>query len=82
MCMQYTLRNIPEILDAALRRRARQQGRSLNDVAVEALINGAGLSDVRPRRRALSNVAGSWREDPTFDRALAEQDTVDEDAWK
>ena len=79
--MQYTLRNIPDILDAALRRRARAQGRSLNDVAIDAMISGAGLGEVRPRRRDLSNVAGSWQEDPAFDRALAEQDTVDRDLW-
>ena len=30
ICMQYTIRNIPDPLDEALRRAARQQGKSLN----------------------------------------------------
>lgn len=80
--MQYTLRNVPDILDAALRRRARDERKSLNEVAVEALVRGVGLAEVRPRQRDLSTIAGTWRKDRLFDRALAAQDTVDEDLWK
>ena len=43
--MQYTIRNVPESLDAALRQSARQKGKSLNEVAVEALARGAGLTE-------------------------------------
>ena len=81
-CMQYTIRNIPESLDAALRHSARQQGKSLNDVAVEALTRGAGLTETRTRQRDLKDIARSWRKDPEFDRALAAQDTIDEDLWR
>lgn len=35
--MQYTIRKVPSLVDVALRRRAREQGRSLNEVVVEAL---------------------------------------------
>ncbi len=80
--MQYTIRNIPEILDAALRQSARQQGKSLNEVAVEALARGAGLTESRSRQRDLDDIAGSWRRDPEFDRALAAQDTIEEDLWR
>jgi plasmid stability protein len=80
--MQYTLRNIPEYLDAALRGSAREQGKSLNEVAVEALTRGAGLAGSRQRQRDLHDIAGSWREDPAFDAALAAQDTVDEEMWR
>jgi plasmid stability protein len=45
--MQYTLRNIPDYLDAALRRAAREQGKSLNEVAVETMVRGASLGDQR-----------------------------------
>lgn len=81
-CMQYTIRNVPESLDAALRHSARRQGKSLNDVAVEALTRGAGLTETRTRQRDLKDIAGSWRKDHEFDRALAAQDTVDEDLWR
>ena len=80
--MQYTLRNIPDYLDATLREAAQKQGKSLNEVAVEALTRGAGLAGQRRRLRGLSDIAGSWTEDSAFDRALAEQDIVDEAMWQ
>ena len=80
--MQYTIRNVPELVDAALRQSARQQGKSLNDVAVEALTRGAGLTETRSRQRDLSDIVGSWRKDAEFDRALAAQDTIDEELWR
>lgn len=81
MCMQYTIRNVPDSLDAALRRRAREQGKSLNDVAIEALSRGAGVSGERNRQRDLRDITGTWRTDRAFDRALAEQDTIDSELW-
>ena len=80
--MQYTIRNIPEVLDTLLRRSAREQGKSLNEVAVDALARGAGLGEQRFRQRDLGEIAGSWRKDPAFDRALAEQDKIDPELWK
>ena len=80
--MQYTIRNVPDYLDAALRTSAREQGKSLNQVAVEALVRGAGLTDQRIRRRDLSYMVGTWEGDPAFDAAIADQDKVDEEMWK
>jgi len=81
-CMQYTIRNVPETLDEALRRVARERGKSLNEVAIEALARGAGITQDRKRQRDLHDIAGTWRKDPAFDSALAAQDTVDEEIWK
>jgi hypothetical protein len=81
-CMQYTIRNIPESLDEALRRVARERDKSLNEVAIEALARGAGVSEKRGRQRDLADIAGTWRKDPAFDGALAAQDTVDEEMWR
>ena len=81
ICMQYTIRNVPRTLDEALRRAARERGKSLNEVTIEALARGAGLTGERTRQRDLSDVAGSWRKDPAFDRAVAAQDTIDEEMW-
>jgi len=80
--MQYTIRNIPGHLDAALRRKAREQGKSLNEVTIEALARGAGVSGEQTRQRDLSDIAGTWREDPEFDRALADQDVIDGKLWR
>lgn len=80
--MQYTIRNVPNVLDEALRRTAREQGKSLNDVAIEALARGAGIAGQRGRQRDLSDIVGTWRKDPAFDSALAAQETIDEGMWR
>jgi hypothetical protein len=80
--MQYTIRNVPEYLDTALRGAAREQGKSLNEVAVEALARGAGLGENRSRQRDLHDIAGSWREDAEFEKAIVAQDLVDEEMWR
>jgi len=80
--MQYTIRNVPDTLDEALRRVARERGKSLNEVAIEALVRGAGVSGERGRQRDLKDIAGTWRKDPAFDSALDAQDTIDEEMWK
>ena len=81
-CMQYTIRNVPHTLDEALRRVAHERGKSLNEVAIEALARGAGVSGERDRQRDLGDIAGTWRRDPAFDSAVAAQDTVDEEMWR
>lgn len=78
--MQYTLRNIPEHLDRALRQRACDQAKSINQVAVEALGQGLGLTEGL-RRRDLSDLAGSWRRLPKVERALKDQRRIDADLW-
>jgi hypothetical protein len=77
--MQYTIRGVPPAVDAALRKRARVSGRSLNDVVIEALAEGAGIS---LQRRNLDDIAGTWIEDKAFDEAIAAQDQIDWDMWK
>ncbi len=42
--MQYTIRSIPPKLDTTLRRRAQKTGKSLNEVLIEVLAIGAGVS--------------------------------------
>ncbi|HYU34624.1 MAG TPA: hypothetical protein VEW48_20935 [Thermoanaerobaculia bacterium] len=80
--MQYTLRDVPPPVDAELRRRSKAEGKSLNTVVIEALIRGAGLSEIPVRYRDLSDIAGTWQEDPEFDQAIAEQDQIDERLWR
>jgi plasmid stability protein len=79
---QYTVRNIPGPLDAALRRRAREEGKSLNEIVVQALARGVGFSKEAVRQRDLSDLAGTWKRDAAFETAIAEQDRVDEAIWK
>lgn len=80
--MQYTIRNIPGSLDTALRRRAQEQGKSLNEVAIDALARGAGIENEPVRQRDLRFMAGTWVSDPAFDEAIAAQDVVDDELWR
>jgi hypothetical protein len=73
---------VPNSLDAALRRLAREQGKSLNEVAIEALARGAGVSGERLPRRDLHDIAGTWQNERAFDRALAAQDTIERELWQ
>ena len=82
MCMQYTIRGIPPAVDQALRERARTAGTSLNEAAVEALAEAAGLTGMRRKRRDLGDIAGTWKTEKGVDAALAAQDRVDEDLWR
>jgi plasmid stability protein len=80
--MQYTLRNIPKRIDQALRQRARAENKSLNQVAIEALARALGMTREEVRHRDLSDLAGTWLEDPDFDEAVAEQEVIDEEMWQ
>ena len=83
--MQYTLRKIPRKVDQALRRRAKTQRRSLNDVALEALAKGAGIGangEEPVKHIDLSGIAGTWVEDPIFDQIRAEHERIDPADWR
>jgi len=80
--MQYTIRGIPTVIDGAVRERAKAEGKSLNEVAVEALAEGLGLGGGEVVRRDLSDIAGTWKRDRAVEAALVAQDRVDEDLWK
>jgi hypothetical protein len=56
----------------ALRRVARERGKGLNEVVIEALARGAGVTGERVRHRDLTGIVGTWRKDPAFDSALAD----------
>ncbi len=80
--MQYTIRGVPEALDTALRERARVARKSLNDAAIDALAEGAGVTGRRRKRRSLADIAGTWKRDKGIEAALSAQDQVDADLWK
>ena len=77
---QYTIRNVPEALDRELRERAKRKGITLNNAAVEAIKRGLGLADTEVIYDDLDDLIGTWKSDDEFDRAIKEQDKVDNDA--
>lgn len=54
----------------------------MNQTAVEALKRGLGVGAEQARHHDLDKLAGTWDEDPEFDRALKAQDKIDRNLWK
>ena len=80
--VQYTIRQVPKRVDAALRARSQKSRRSLNEEALHALSRGLGVADEKVLHHDLDSLAGTWKEDPAFDAAIAAQDQVDQKLWK
>lgn len=79
--MQYTVRDVPAHVDQALRRKARDEGKSLSQLLRDALLREAGGETGAPvLHHDLDDLAGTWEEDPDFDRVIAEHDRID-DLW-
>jgi hypothetical protein len=79
---QYTIRNVPRVVDRALRRRAERLSKSLNEVAVDALARGAGVEQEAKEQHDLDFLFGTWVDDPAVDAALGDQRSIDKDLWK
>jgi hypothetical protein len=79
---QYTIRNIPSRVDRVLKQKAKQTGKSFNQVALEALISGTGES-MRPERN-FSEVIGSLdeKEAALIEEEIQRQNQIDPDLWK
>ncbi len=81
--LQYTVRGVPPDVDRALRERAHRERRSLNQLLLSALAHEAGVAESPDATYDdLDYLAGRWRENRDFDRALEAQDQVDEDLWR
>ena len=79
---QYTIRAVPDTVDAALRERARREGKSINQAAIDALREGLGLNGGERVYHDLDDLIGTWVEDPAFDEAIEYFEQIDEDLWR
>jgi hypothetical protein len=80
--IQYTVRNVPDAVNRRLRRKSRESGRSLNEIALDALRREAGLGDAPVQHSDLDFVFRSWVEDPKVEKVLAEQRRIDDELWR
>src|SRR5437764_11960185 len=76
MRRQYTIRSVPVGIDRALRRRAKEESKSLNAVLLDALARGLGLNPKPVEHTDLDALIGSWEEDPSFDSAISDFDAA------
>ena len=81
-CMQYTIRKLPARLDKLIRKRAKEEGKSLNTVVVEALMQAFGLRGSAQAYRDVSALAGTWVEDAAVNEALEGQRCIDDEMWR
>ena len=81
--VQYTVRSVPAHVDEALRKKAQQAGKSLNEVLRDALIRDTGGTDLPERVYTdLDALIGLWADVPGFDEAIQAQDRVDTALWR
>jgi hypothetical protein len=80
--IQHTIRGVPADWDRLARQAAKRDGKSLNAELLDALRKGLGVGGEARRFSDLDELAGTWVEDPEFDRAIAEMDQVDLKAWR
>ena len=77
------MRSVPVHVDKALRRKAQQGRKSLNEVLRDALIHEAEGTNLPERVYTdLDALIGSWVDVPGFDDAIRAQDRVDEVLWR
>jgi hypothetical protein len=84
---QITLRIDDPAMEKMLRRKAKDEGKSLNKVALELIRTGAGHGGRiknPPRGASLSEFAGVWTEQEAkeFEEAIRIFEEIDGEMWK
>lgn len=79
--IQYTIRNIPEPVDQALRKRAAQSGKSFNQTVIEALNLQVFDTPSPPKADDFAWLRGVNTLDSKFGSAIADISAVDEQLW-
>lgn len=76
---QYTIRGVSPALDRAVRRRARDEGVSLNAILISAIESLAAES---PPRRDLSDVAGGPFDLASFEQVREAHEQLEPGLWR
>jgi hypothetical protein len=79
---QLTIRRVPERVKKLLKELAKRQEKSLNQVSIEILERGLGLTGEEIVYHDLDDLAGTWVDDPEFDKAIEEQHRIDPELWE
>ncbi|MBI4607963.1 MAG: hypothetical protein HY726_03010 [Candidatus Rokubacteria bacterium] len=81
-----TLRNLPPEVVRIIRRKAEEEGVSMNKAVIRLLEESlaVGVKKERLLHHELDALAGAWTEEEAsaFERALAQQRAIDPDLWK
>ena len=85
--MQYTLRNVPDALDHALRKRAKKENKSLNQLLLDLIEIRVGTKKEKQFTRRyddLDTLFGRWsqREFEAIQGKIDEERAIDPELWK
>jgi hypothetical protein len=80
--IQYTIRNIPPVVDRVIRKRAQQSGRSFNQTVVDLLsLQTLGTTEL-PVDNNFEWLFGKNTLDESFDEAIEELSQADKSIWQ
>jgi hypothetical protein len=79
---QLTVRRVPERVKQHLKELAKREEKSLNQITLEILERGLGLAGEEIVYHDLDDLAGTWVDDPEFDKAIEDQHRIDPELWK
>jgi len=65
-----------------LKELAKREEKSINQIILEVLERGLGLAGEEIVYHDLDDLAGTWVEDPEFDKAIEEQHRIDPELWE
>lgn len=79
---QYTIRKVPNEVDARLKAQAKKRGLSLNKLLLDKL-GALPKQGTKPKiYHDLDFLIGTWKDDPGFEAAMEDIETVDPRDWQ
>ena len=80
--IQYTIRNIPTVVDQVIRKRAKQTGKSFNQTVVD-MLSLQSVGTTRPKENNNFDwLFGSMKLDDKFDESIKDLSQIDKELWK
>lgn len=80
--VQYTLEQISPELDQTLQERARAAGKTVDRFVVDFLEQVFGAKAPVATKRDLRGIAGTWVDDPEFDKVMKKFSEIEPEMWK
>ena len=80
--IQYTIRNIPPVVDQVIRKRSKQTGISFNQTVVD-MLSLQSLGTTKPKENnEFDWLFGSMKLDDKFDEAIKDLSQIDKELWQ
>lgn len=80
--IQYTIRNIPPVVDQVIRKRSKQTGKSFNQTVVDMLsLQSVGTTQPKENNN-FDWLFGSMKLDDKFDEAIKDLSQIDKGLWQ